>query len=741
MKALLLILAIAAPAGASPQAADVQTSGRFITGIVSDANGAVQGVRVTVDGHLATRTELTDHDGSFRIEMVGDIPLPAEVYVRFQSRGHEPYVKVAMPSAAPRPMRIELPRLARAPARLARCLPDTVSGAQKAARLRMMAEGVAVRQLEAILPPCLREPDPEVNIEALKLLPLVPDGKLANFEGVATALLNRSSVDLRRAALDALPVATVAGRERSRRVLTLAIADPNRLVRCGAARVLMAAVGQTTDDTARVAAECVCVADELAVRDGLEALKAGGSRAKAAVPTLLACAHLDRPDLASPGGDSGPIWEQRVRALRGLRAIGAAALPAVTEWFVSLVCPEPRFPLLVPALALQLTAEWNVHDADIRQPLARAWATCGDSLIARDAVSDRREIGAQVLQRLQPLDENLARDIAGRMLQAAASRFAWTSVWRGDLTGRSSWTRLVPAIYAATPEAVRAELRQPRAESFDTFLATLLLAADIEDEEAVALLRRQLGPGIAAPIRRRAVLGAYAADEKSLPLAADLAALTTQLGRNAEEAEDALIVFKTLGRLGPRAADHALPAIAAALRRPWPTPSATDLNWYDSWWLREGTTVQDEAALALRRLGEAGVRVLPELLEWGCSLRPGERTTFVRAIRGLGPAALPHFRELLEAPQADLARLTCVCMVLATWVEPSAILVRPLARQLTSEQPQVTVHALTALGRIGPDALAAAPEIRRFVNHRDDTVAAAAQSALRKIEGPRVPVR
>lgn len=744
------MLSLAVALGGSAQTSDIGATSPAVTGIVlDDSRRPVQGATVSVDGDLAKRPDVTIGDGSFRIELRDDIPLPGEIFLRVGSPRHEVSVAKATPGASPRAMTITLARLSRrAPVPIAAtCLPEYSNGSQRAARIRsLVAQGVSVRLLETILPACLKDPSPEVNLEAVTLLRLVPNANLANFDALATALLNRSSLALRLAAFGALPLSDDRGRALSRGVLMSVLADESPALRCRAARTLVVTLDVTTAAVYQAAGECVCSSDITASREGLEALTAGGDRVRNAASTLLACAQLDQPTLTYRKtvrqAEAQALWDQRQRAFRGLQAIGPSALAVAADSFASATCSRSALEAkhssqgFLYDLRREFLEGWDISDANVRRELAATWSGCASRIVDDDLVPSMFGTLAESIEQMHELGGKVPPVLADSIVQSIKKTFTW----RGDTSSRflNDATRtLFRIIDMDAPEAVRTEFDRPDRESFHAFLATHLLAAGIADTTAIEVVRKQLATESDRRIRLKVLVAVLNAGKTAGPLASSLAAILTDLGQTDQDAADAVIIMKTFGTIGKAAGEHAVPAIGAALGRAWADPSSTNGfggtrfgSEYDS---VAGFvhSVPKEAALALATYGPDGVGALHGLLQWGCA-EPNE-PSFELAIRGIGPAANLEYRTMLDS-KGDLVRKNCVCQILTRWVTPSSDLTGSLAGLFAAGYVPLTLNALEALRHMGPDARAAVPEIRKLLKHRNPTVKQKAESALNAID-------
>lgn len=168
---------------------------------------------------------------------------------------------------------------------------------------------------------------------------------------------------------------------------------------------------------------------------------------------------------------------------------------------------------------------------------------------------------------------------------------------------------------------------------------------------------------------------------------------------------------QALGNLGA-AAEHAIPALTEAMR---------------------GTNVV-QCRLAAKALSQIGAAAVPTLLAHLKHHDPFVRGEAAVALGWIGPAAaeaVPALLEMVRAGSPALARPadefggSGLGTPLAPPPEPD-----PGSAEETSR-----LAAVTALGRIGPSASAALPDLLAVAAERSEATRAAAEIALRQIRG------
>jgi HEAT repeat protein len=256
-------------------------------------------------------------------------------------------------------------------------------------------------------------------------------------------------------------------------------------------------------------------------------------------------------------------------------------------------------------------------------------------------------------------------------------------------------------------------------------LAVLLLGAASAraDEADDALARRMVGvvkdfrQPLAARVeaaRTLAKLGARASSAVT-----DLVAVLERImGREQEPLQEALI--EALGEMGA-AARPALPALAKATHR------TADID------------------LAVRRATEAIVAAgddqqISALVQQLQSRDAGTRLRAAKSLGDLGPAARGAVAGLTGAltdTDGDVRRAAVTALrAIQPGARPTEALIRAIATDLRDPDANVRLIAARTLGRIGPVAAAAAPDLEPLRNDPDPDVRRAAAFALSAVAGP-----
>ncbi|HEX6987632.1 MAG TPA: HEAT repeat domain-containing protein [Planctomycetaceae bacterium] len=181
------------------------------------------------------------------------------------------------------------------------------------------------------------------------------------------------------------------------------------------------------------------------------------------------------------------------------------------------------------------------------------------------------------------------------------------------------------------------------------------------------------------------------------------------------DAETRRQAARDLGETESRPAVETVPGLAAALGDSDPD-------------------VRRLAAFALGRLGPEADDALPALRTALADEQEPVRLAAAYAINGIDPTDEAVVPVLAAAARRGEVR----AIVALGRMGPHAAAAAPdLARALRSRMPLVRVKSAEALGAIGPAAKASAPALRRALGDPDDDVRLAAEAALRSIEpGP-----
>jgi len=168
---------------------------------------------------------------------------------------------------------------------------------------------------------------------------------------------------------------------------------------------------------------------------------------------------------------------------------------------------------------------------------------------------------------------------------------------------------------------------------------------------------------------------------------------------------------QALGSLGS-AAEHAIPALTEAMR---------------------GTNVV-QCRLAAKALSQIGAASVPTLLTHLKHHDPFVRGEAAVALGWIGPAAAEAVPALLEMVRTGSALPARVADALGGSGLGTPLAPPPEPDPGSSEETS-RLAAVTALGRIGPAAAAALPELLAVAAERGEATRAAAEIALRQIRG------
>ncbi|MBI2921951.1 MAG: HEAT repeat domain-containing protein [Planctomycetes bacterium] len=506
------------------------------------------------------------------------------------------------------------------------------------------------------------------------------------------------------------------------------------------------------------------------VRDALETLLGGELKGADPVPVRLAAvAACDRlgPEGATPlgGGLRSVSPEVREASVRALVKLGPPALHAALSALHVSSKPDTQaagIAVLEGLRDIPLSDAWRpLSDIGIHPPADRALFRLlrgmGPEVIPRmletlDAHVDRPgedwwEAARECLESFGGSAVPIVRDwleehaIERPRLRAAVMRAAGT--W-----GREALPFLVPALTDGDPGVRGAAVESlgqigPRAgeawEALESGATQGVLddrvaaaAVRIRGAEAVPLLVQLLlataEPTRLAAARELGALGAAAA-----PAVPDLVALLgdaalrpaacAALVQIGDPAVDALVTAlqhdvpevrtaaaATLGKLGART-----PAVAPALAQ-----GLAD----------EVKEPRDAALRALMAMGSEGRTEFEKALR---GRSRAARTLAVWALGQLGPAAagsLPALRAALK--DGDDAYRKSVVKAMARMGPPA---VAELAALLKHEHAGVREWSAQALGELGADAASALPALKAAMEDREPAVQAAAEEAVRKLEG------
>jgi HEAT repeat protein len=155
-------------------------------------------------------------------------------------------------------------------------------------------------------------------------------------------------------------------------------------------------------------------------------------------------------------------------------------------------------------------------------------------------------------------------------------------------------------------------------------------------------------------------------------------------------------------------------------------------------------TVRHVALAAARRMAPA--QLAGAVGRLGSLLAPeredaAHRAAVARLLGGLGADAREALLALAQAQQKDPeAAVRSACLVAVTRIAEPAAQVEALRRSLTQDaDPAVRGVAVVRLGKLGPAAAAAVPELAGTLDRADESLAPKAVEALIAIGAPAVP--
>jgi HEAT repeat protein len=201
---------------------------------------------------------------------------------------------------------------------------------------------------------------------------------------------------------------------------------------------------------------------------------------------------------------------------------------------------------------------------------------------------------------------------------------------------------------------------------------------------------------------------------------------------------------RALGNLGP-AAGAAAPKLVEMLRdedfmvRIHAAVALWQIQHRRQWLRLLGETLHGgqesaryEAAMALGRLGHDATAAMAKLVEALRDSEPDTARAAAWALGQIGEKARDALHPLLSDPDAGVRQRAVEAL---DWMGLAAL--RELAGALKNDSPAIRRAAARAIGRIGPQAAAAAPALLEATGDRDKSVREEAARALARVRSAR----
>lgn len=192
-----------------------------------------------------------------------------------------------------------------------------------------------------------------------------------------------------------------------------------------------------------------------------------------------------------------------------------------------------------------------------------------------------------------------------------------------------------------------------------------------------------------------------------------VAALTEHLEEDEDVAKEAAWA---LGEIGPAAQPALLPLIRS---------------------LRREAIASWVGVASVSQIGAAREQDVPELIELVRHRDPVVQMGAVTALENTGPAAVlavPALKEMLNSPDEAFRTSSAFALWRITSNVDTTLLI--LVKALSSADWTERIFAVSALGKMGPDALPARPEVEALAKSDPyENVRGSARKALEKIDG------